>query len=198
MAYGVRMRSLRARVVRVMLGALGALVVASLAGCAASPVPAPTTSATPDAAAPLFASDEEALAAAEAAYAAYQDMSNQIARDGGVDVDRLAPLVTAEFFPVAVAGFEEFRTEGWTGVGGIRFDSVKLQQVKQAEGHVTVKIYLCMDVQEAKLVNREGIDVTPTTRKDRTPLVVSLGSMPGPQPQLLVESSKVWDGDDFC
>lgn len=189
------MRSLRARVVSVMLGAL---VMASLAGCAASPVPAPTASPTPDAAAPLFASDEEALAAAEAAYAAYQHMSNRIARDGGVDVDRLAPLVTAEFFPVAVAGFEDFRTEGWTGEGGIRFDSVKLQQLKQAEGRVTVKIYLCMDVQEAKLVNREGIDVTPTTRKDRTPLVVSLASMPGPQPQLLVESSKVWDGDDFC
>ncbi len=189
------MRSLRARVVSVMLGAF---VVASVAGCAASPVPAPTPSPTPDAAAPLFASDEEALAAAEDAYAAYQDMSNQIARDGGVDVERMAPLVTAEFFPVAVEGFEEFRDRGWQGSGGVRFDTTSLQQLEQNGSQASAMIYICVDAGEARLLNEAGVDVTPNGRRERTPLLVSFVSSEADPLIFIVNSSTVWSGDDFC
>ena len=63
--------------------AIGALL---LSGCLPQQ---PTATPPPEAtAAPIFASDEEALAAATAAYAAYLAMSDQILKDGGKDPDR--------------------------------------------------------------------------------------------------------------
>ncbi len=61
--------------------ALVALAVLLLSGCLP---PQTTVTPTPEAtAAPVFASDEEALAAATAAYAAYLAMSDQIFAEGG-------------------------------------------------------------------------------------------------------------------
>ena len=62
-------------------------VLFALAGCVPSdsqPSAAPSPSATP-----VFASDAEALAAAEKAYAAYLKVSDEIANDGGKDPDRI-------------------------------------------------------------------------------------------------------------
>ena len=59
--------------VAALLGSAGVLALA-LSGCAGAPTPTPTPPSSASAA-PIFASDEEALAAAEAAYERYRATS---------------------------------------------------------------------------------------------------------------------------
>ncbi len=74
------------------LAAVGALALV-LTGCVGSP--APTQSPTPTEAAPIFASDEEALAAAVEAYEALsQQRRTKITDDGGAEPERIDPFVT--------------------------------------------------------------------------------------------------------
>src|SRR4051812_41826324 len=78
------------------LAPVAALLLA-LAGCVPSdphPTASPSASATP-----VFASDAEALAAAEKAYAAYLKVSGEISADGGLKPERIDPLVTKEQAP---------------------------------------------------------------------------------------------------
>src|SRR4051812_14875779 len=94
---------------------IAALLIAglglALAGCVPSepPVTSPPTSD----AQPVFASDEEALAAAEEAYGAYIAMVDEILRNGGDDGDRLAPLVSPELLAQQEEGFAAFRAKKW-------------------------------------------------------------------------------------
>ena len=106
MTYRVRMR------IGVCVG-VGLFVVA-LVGCAPedSPVPPPTPDVKP-----LFASDEEALAAAEEAYAAYLAMSDEISHDGGVNPERIAPFVTSERLVTELDSFGRQRDLGIRSAG---------------------------------------------------------------------------------
>ena len=87
----MRAASHRSTLVSVVLLAMmliaAMLAATALAGCAASPKPLPSVSGTADAA-PVFASDDEALAAAEKAYAAYQKVGDAVGQDGGDNAER--------------------------------------------------------------------------------------------------------------
>lgn len=178
--------------------ALAALAGALLAACAPEPAPEPTETQPPDAAAPLFASDEEALAAAEAAYLAYNEMSNQIVRDGGERAERIMPFVTKSQFGNAEIDFRAIRENRWRGQGGVKVDQIKLQKWRGLEGRTSVTIYLCLDVSDARLFDEAGKDVTPIERAVRTPLVVGFSSPAETETKLIIESSEVWSGDNFC
>lgn len=196
MAYGVRMRSLRARVVRVMLGAL---VVASLAGCAASPVPAPTASTTPDAAAPLFASDEEALAAAEAAYAAYLAASDATMAQGDGDLREISLVVSEAYLAEIAPSFEDLAAKGLHTTGKAKFDSVSLvHQSIRTDGTGSQQIYVCQDISDVGVIGADGVLQPSTDRQERLSLIVTFVAGAPNRETLLVEGSEVWAGSDIC
>ena len=88
---------------------VGAVTIAGmllLAGCGGGD-PIPTLPPTPSAT-PIFASEEEALAAAEDAYAAYRGMSDQISAEGGANPERIAPFVTESRLADELRGFATF------------------------------------------------------------------------------------------
>ena len=109
--------------------AVVALLIVALSGCASTPDPqlTPTPSAT--AAAPVFASDEEALAAATEAYAAYLTMSDQIAGDGGASPHRISPFVSAGLLDSELDGFASFREANAFLVGNTRFWVADVQKI---------------------------------------------------------------------
>ena len=77
---------------RVTFAALAAVLL--LSGCVpTSPTvtPGPLPSSTP-----IFATEDDALAAATAAYAAYVKISDQIFMEGGANPDRLKSVATGE------------------------------------------------------------------------------------------------------
>jgi hypothetical protein len=176
-------------------GAVVALVAALLAsGCAPSgpqPTPRPSPSATP-----LFESDEEALAAAEEAYAAYLRVSDQITSEGGVNPERVDPLIGDDIRPGVHESFAKYRDRNIRTTGATSLNFVSLQSV-QVDRHTVIDAYICIDVSEVRVVDSSGADITPESRASLVPLVVTFHSNSGPD-RLIIERSEPWGDDSMC
>ncbi|MFE6965539.1 hypothetical protein ACFVAJ_10510 [Agromyces sp. NPDC057679] len=178
------------------LAAAGALALV-LSACApeAEPSPEPTPTAG---AAPIFASDEEALAAAVEAYEKYAAVSRAIMEDGGAEAGRIEAVVSERYAPTLVAEFEAFKLAGVRSTGGSSFDGASLVDRTESAGEAEVSIYLCRDVANVRLVDAAGLDRTPQDRKDRVPSQAFLVSSPEAPDALVVDGVEQWLGDDFC
>lgn len=137
--------------------ALAAAVL--LTGCVpqdpeVAPPPEPTTE-------PVFASDEEALAAATDAYKAYLAMSDLIAQEGGKEPERIAPFVTEEWLPREMSGFNAISSAGLHQVGGSKFASVTLQRIEDGTDYKGLTVYICHDATGVRMVGESGADATP-------------------------------------
>ncbi|MEF3405440.1 hypothetical protein [Agromyces sp. CCNWLW203] len=179
------------------LAAAGALA-ALLSGCAGgAPTPSPSPSA--DAAEPIFASDEEALAAAEAGYSEHLALVDLLTAAGGADVAGLDDVATSEYAANIKESLQRLQESGARTEGSTRFDSAGLIEQFDSDGAATVDVYLCLDVSEVRVLDASGKDVTPTDRKDRAPIQVELVSASAGDPaHLLVAGAQSWSGDDFC
>lgn len=176
---------------RSLLVAAGAAVLlVVLTGCDEPPppvTPVPTPSVTA-----VFASDEEALAAAEDAYAAYLAVSDQASAGGWQNPDLLADHVTAGELEETRVTYEELAASGRHTQGSSTFESMTLQRY---DDHDLV-VYLCLDVSAVRLLDSDGQDVTPTNRPQRVPLEV--GFVISSPAILRVNDSDVWDGAELC
>ena len=175
--------------------AITAVALVALSGCAPEPppiVPEPT-STTP----PLFASDEEALAAAEEAYREYLRVSDAIATDGGRDVERLEGLVTEELLGEEIENYAVYLDRGISVSGVTIFDVYELQQlVDNGDGSGLITLYACTDISQTKVLNAEGEDVTPN-RKLILPVEIEI-IVSDTKPKMLVQSTSQWSGENFC
>ena len=139
------------------------LSVLLLTGCVGSdpPVtPAPTPSSTP-----LFASDAEALKAAEAAYKRFNDVADQILHDGGADPDRLKAVATGSLLKENLEGFKEARSKGLRSTGAVIARDIDLQSVNSDPSEAVV-IYVCEDVSGVDLLDSSGTSVVKPNRPD--------------------------------
>ena len=164
MIYLVRMRP-KFRAAAVALVLVGAL---SASGCAPE-VPAADPTPTPSAT-PLFASDEEALAAAEEAYAAYLAVTDAIYAEGGAGIEKLATVAAGKQLNEDTQGFAEVERLGLHSIGATTYDGVELQQFdrESEEGKGVVTIYVCQDVSLVDVFDASGASVVRTDRPDRT------------------------------
>jgi len=178
-----------------LAAAFAAATALLLAGCTGDdpivlPGPDPTT-------APVFASDEDALAAAEVAYGEYLRASAEITKKDGDDPKSIAPFVTENYLPELLASFADLRSAKKHFVGEITFDHLELQQYSDdLVGPATVAVYLCLDLTAARVNDSTGADVTPD-RPVHVPLEVTLETIDR-DPELLLASSESWTGEDFC
>lgn len=169
------------------------LALLLLSGClpqSPTVMPTPQPSSTP-----VFASDEEALAAAEAAYAEYLRVSDAITADGGANPERIEPLVTESQRKAALASFVVYATKGLRTEGASKHDSLALQHYSEP-GEVILDLYVCVDVTDIRVLDASGADITPAGRVNRVPLEISyVGSS---AEDLKLDRSEAWSGDDFC
>ncbi|MBM7829405.1 hypothetical protein JOE59_000110 [Agromyces cerinus] len=179
------------------LAAAGAVALL-LSGCAGG-VPTASPSPSADAAEPIFASDEEALAAAESGYSSHLALVDQVTASGGVDVSRLREVATSSYAENLTDSLGRLQESGTHTAGDTRFDSVGLIERFETEGVATVSVYLCLDVTDVRVVDAGGQDVTPPDRRNRAPIQVELESGSAAEPtQLVVSGAQSWAGDDFC
>jgi len=167
-----------------------------LAGCTSDgpivlPGPAPTT-------APVFATDEDALAAAEVAYGEYLKVIDEILADGGKDGDRLLKVATEDVLRFEQTGFDRVLDSGHRSVGHTKFDSMVLQQYEPLaqEGEPMVVVYVCDNLSEVDVVDATGKSVVEPGRKSRIPFEVSFDLTE--ESALIVSASEGWTGEDFC
>lgn len=177
------------------LAAAGLLAVA-FTGC--TPGAALISTPTPTVASPVFASDEEALAAAVAAYEAYAAASQQITDEGGEGPDRIDPFVTPSFAETVHAEFADFREAGNHYRGTITADTESLVEWYQSGNSASASIYLCRDVSRVRVFDPEDKDITPPDRQERVPTQVFVLSKTDSPTTLLVDGIEKWSGDNFC
>lgn len=169
------------------------LVVLALTGCS-SQAQNLQPSETSGVEKPLFASDEEALAAAQTAYAHYLEVSDQIARDGGANPERLKGMVSLGLYREQESAYSELQSSNFRAGGTTKMDSFHFQSSPNLSGSLIA--YVCLDVADNPVMDSEGNDVTPIGRQSRIPLTISFSSMGNRE--LLIESSEVWSGVNFC
>lgn len=181
---------------RVALLPLAALTVLALVGCSNTARPAPSSSLVTEAI-PMFPSDEEALAAAEAAYANYVAISDEIAHDGGSKADRISRFVTADRVEQGLADFDFYLNGDLRAVGQTQMDSFRLQALDISQEYAKVTAYVCLRLADLRILDSSENDVTPVGRDDNLPLVVRLVASKL-EPDFLVNSGEVWTGANFC
>lgn len=174
---------------------VGAVTIAGmllLAGCGGGD-PIPTLPPTPSAT-PIFASEEEALAAAEDAYAAYQaavDLALQT-----LDSSGLEDVATGAALETAIGSVEEFDQSGRHQVGSTQVRSiapVDLSSMLEGDATDIAQIYACIDLSKVSVVAADG-DVAQSPLAI-LPMIVGLTWGGG---RLLVAEEEVWDGSNFC
>jgi len=167
-----------------------------LSACTGQPpvvLPSPQSST-----APVFASDEEALAAAEVAYGEYLAASASISSKERADRSTIEDLVTVDYLEEVNEGLDSYEESDIFTDGVGQFDSLTLQQLDESlEGPVVVVVYLCLDLTDVRVVDKSGRDVTPSDRPNRVPLEVAFESVDRTS-ALLIDSTELWTGVDFC
>lgn len=178
-----------------VVAALAVAAAGALTGCVPGK-PAVTPAPTSTSGSPVFASDEEALAAAEEAYRAYLAVSDQIANDGGADPERIAALVTSERLADELRGSETFETQGIRTEGSTKFENLGLQEV-QDRGSVRVSFYACWDASDVRVLNDLGEDITPADRINRQRLEIVVVAS-DPKEPFVLESDDLWSAQASC
>lgn len=160
-------------------------LVALLAACGPDPVAPPSAPVPEPSATAPFADDAEALAAAEEAYAAYLAMSDLISAEGGANPERIAPFVTEEQLTRELESIERFAATGNRFVGSAVVSSWELQFFDPP----TLVAYACYDVSATRVIDKNGVDVTPSDRPNRATLEVSFETRGA---ELVIAGSELW------
>jgi len=139
--------------------ACGALLLALLSGCApsdASPPPEPTSTFV----AP-YATDEEALAAAEEAYAEYVRVTGVVYSAELSDPAMLSTVASGDHLDELVQEHAELETENEFIAGAQTFDQVVLQRYsRDGSSREIIAVYLCDDLSKLEIV-KDGIKFGP-------------------------------------
>jgi len=187
----------RPRVSALAAAGLAGVLVLALSACTPEPEPEPTPTATASAA-PIFASDEEALAAAVKAYEAYSKASAEVAARGGEGADSIDPFVSARFRDSVHDEMAALAESGGRLKGQLSIDTTSLVSLEEDGDAVSVSIYLCRDVSDVRAISSDGTDVTPAERQVRIPTQAFFVSVPNEPAHLVIDGIDKWSGDDFC
>jgi hypothetical protein len=187
------MRSAKERLA--ILAASSALATLLLAGCGSAPVlpptPAPTTSA------PVFASEDEALAAATEAYAAYLEVSDAVSNDGGFEAERYGTVASGQALTDASKSAQQFVDAGAHSIGSTVFVVHKLQAWgDDPEVGTYASLYICDDVSAVDVVGADGHSIVSHNRPAKTPFEVTVMCLSSRE--IYVVSKEVWMGANFC
>lgn len=177
---------------------LAGATLASLAACApgeSAPTPSPSPVETD---APIFASDEEALAAAISAYEAYSAASAVVGNEGGEGVERLEDTVTPDLYKQLVEEFTALRDANLRIVGEPAISGGSLAERSETQSLASVSAYFCRDVSPTAVVDANGTDVTPASRDAVQPVLAHFVSRADASETLIVESMERWSDASFC
>lgn len=162
------MRAIR----RITVAASLALAAAAMGGCAGPASPPPPEPA------PLFASDEEAFAAAEATYRAYVAASNRIDVGDPKSFEPVFDLTGGSLNAADRKTLAGMYADGYRTGGQMVIDKVVPREVSLLRGEVSLDV--CLYVGDAYLYDVNGVSVVDAARNPFQALTVSFSpGLPG-------------------
>ncbi|WP_010203036.1 hypothetical protein [Salinibacterium sp. PAMC 21357] len=170
---------------------IGALLVATLSGCVPSEPAPPQPSAS--FAAP-YASDEEALAAAEEAYGEYIRVILGTYRREATDPNPLSSVASGDHLAELLLEFEERISDGRYILGDESFDQVVLQRYsRDASPYEVIAVYLCDDLSGLEIFRGDD-KIGP--EKPLSPMTMQIVFDFDPDSKrLLVSARDIWNTD---
>ncbi|NQX28309.1 hypothetical protein HQQ81_13260 [Microbacteriaceae bacterium VKM Ac-2854] len=181
-------------------GCLVALACLALSGCIGEAREGPTRAASPTVTSTSpFATNDEALAAAVAAFQRYLDVHDQVAQDLELSLDLLDQVAIDPLLTLEHDGGEKQRAEGMHTTGATTFDSPIFEFAEyQPDGNLMVSAFLCLDVGNVRLIGSDGVDITPAARDDRAEFHVRAFSKEPGSDDLIIGESELWNYDGRC
>ena len=161
------------------------MLIVALAGCTPEP-PEPTPTPTS-----AFASEAEAFAAAEETYRAYVEALNARHADPTARPQPTDFLI-GEALEAELDTEQLLKEQGRSIVGPAR--ATDFRAVDAEADLSTVTAVICLDVADSRLLDEEGVDVTPADRPDLLALEVEFVVVDG---DLAISRSDV-AGDQTC
>jgi hypothetical protein len=188
----MRSRTHRPRTLPLLVAAV--LTLATATAC--SPTPESIEPTSEPTGTPLFATDDEALAAATQAYAAYLAVTDEVLQSGGRETDQVKSVAEDSALDEILQDAEEFEQAGYRTTGSKIATSVVLQSYDSISRPEVVTVYVCENVAAVDLLDSSGLSIVSPTRPDATAFevqirVIDLG-------ELRVVQRKLWDGDGIC
>jgi len=171
-----------------------ALFALALVGCATPAVIPPA--GPPSDEQPLFATDEEALAAATEAYEEFLaalDIALAVPDDSNEKLDEFAG---GEVLNDARTAIDTFRDLGWRAVGVRQVVSSMLQQVVREAESTVVTIYVCESAEGVEVLDQSGESQVSEDRQDLTGFEVSVSF--ATVSDALIEDRAQWPAADVC
>lgn len=193
MSYRRRMRIASPGPVAAAAAAVALSLSLGLAAC--TPEPAPIAVPPQPSSTPLFASEEEALAAAEEAYASYVTTLDDLGHRGWDEPSVLEEVATGSVLTNDKARAVEYANAGVSQVGAAQFTISSLQSYS-AVPPLEISFYVCLDVAEVDLIGADGVSLISGNRADVVPLEVSVTGES--VAALRVERSELWSGASYC
>lgn len=164
------------------------LGVGALAGCVpADPSPTPTPT--------VFASEEEAFAAAEATYRAYVDALNQVDLSDPSTFEEVYRWTTGDANAGARQLFSEMNAEGLSVSGSSMIEL--LSPIDFDAGSSTVELTVCLDVREVSVTDETGASIVDPDRTDVQSLSVVVAQAPT-ETGLAVAEVQGREGEPLC
>ena len=174
------------------------LLLASLpllaSGCspkAAVPAPPPTADAEP-----LFASDEKALAAAEAAFEEYLDVAFAVFNNPTGGANALEGVAVGEVLETDTERAEKYADQGLRQASRPVTIETRLQQYVPSAGIDEVITYTCIDALSFELVNQDGQSLSDPDRAKT--IVVENSFIEVGDAGLMLRESNLWSEGETC
>jgi len=180
------------RLPNLVRASVGVLLLAGMSGCTTTDSVAPPEP-TSTFVAP-YATDEEALAAAEEAYAEYVNVVLASYREGVIDSSTLSDVASGDHLAELLDEFDERVADGRYIVGNESFDQVVLQRYsRDGSPSEIIAVYLCDDLSDLAIY-RDGEKIGPneplTTMTMQVVFDLSID-----RDALLVSARDIWDSE---
>lgn len=147
-----------------------ALSAVGVLGCSPTPEPEPTPT-------PAFASEEEAFAAAEETYRAYNDAGN--ARRAGADSPDPQDFLIGDALEGDIDAMNYLQAQGIRVTGTTEVISFGTGDAEISGADVNLNVLVCIDLSRTTVFDSADMDVTPPDRQDRLGMRIAMTSVNG-------------------
>lgn len=172
---------------RFVAATIAVALAVGLAACQPEPEPSPTG--------PVFASEEEAFAAAEETYRAYVDALNQVDLSDPETFEAVYAWTTGDANAGEKKSLTGMHADGWSVRGETRITSFEPVEYSTAEDPV-VLAETCTDVSEVQVLDASGTSVVAPDRPTQQATRVQFTQAEGSPTQLQIAS--IEGGDHDC
>lgn len=154
----------------------------------AAPVMSPTTTNG------VFISNDEAVAAASAAYERMRAMELDVARAGGAGRDRFAEVAAEPFLTELMDGYAQMEADGHRLEGTTTYDAARIQERWLEPDGEHISIFACVDSTNIHIFDSSNSDITNTEQLKRLTMLVKVVARS--RDDVRVTGNDIWSTDD--